>query len=311
MGHVIAGHGGDSQDGNGACAVEVHRLFVAACQLAVKVAGITAVGRDLFHGNGDFFHGIGEVGHIGQQHEDALVFQRVRFCDGKAHIRHQQTFHNGVGCRVDEHDRTGESAVFIQRIAEEQVVVILHAHTAEDDHIHFRLHGNPSQQFVVGFPGGGEDRQFLGFDQRIEEVDHGDPGTDHLAGDDTLRRVDGRSADLNEFIFDGGTHIAGLAGTGEDPPQQVFGAGDFHGLTEEPHFVARADPAGTGKDLERDFAVGEADHLCEGGASAGGHFRQIVVSHIIGFHRDHVTRDLNDSVIDFTHGGDSPEFSRQ
>ena len=112
--------------------------------------------------------------------------------------------------------------MFIQRIAEEQVVVILHAHTAEDDHIHFRLHGDPCQQFVVGFTGGGEDGQFLGFDQGIEQVDHGDPGTDHFAGDDTLCRIDGGPADLDEFIFDGRTHIAGLSGTGEDPSQQIF-----------------------------------------------------------------------------------------
>ena len=41
--YVVAGHGGNSKNGNRTCVIKVNRLFVAGGKLAVKVAGITAV----------------------------------------------------------------------------------------------------------------------------------------------------------------------------------------------------------------------------------------------------------------------------
>ena len=113
--------------------------------------------------------------------------------------------------------------LFIERIAEEQVVVVFESHAAEDDDVDFRLHGDAGEQLVIGFAGDREDRDLLGFDEGVEQVDHGNPGTDHVAGNHAFGRIDRGPADIDQVIGDFGAVIARPAAAVEDTAQQIIG----------------------------------------------------------------------------------------
>ena len=161
MGHVVAGHRGDGENGDRSGGVEVDRLFVTRGKLAVEVAGITAVRRNLFHRDGDFLQRVGEGGHIGQQYQHPFVLQRELFGHGEGKVGHHQAFDDRVGRGVNEQHRARQGALAFQRVAEEQVVVVFQPHAAEHDDIDFGLHRDAGEQRVVGFAGDGEDREFL------------------------------------------------------------------------------------------------------------------------------------------------------
>ena len=174
--------------------VEVHGLLVAGRELAVEVAGVAAVGRDLLHGDGDLLQRVGEVGHVGQQHEHALAL-RGRTARRRPGTMSGTSRHSTTGSAAVWTKRIGarERALLLERVAEEQVVVVLEAHAAEDDDVDLGLQGDAGQQRVVRLARDREDRQLLRLDQRVEHVDHRDAGADHVARDDALGRVDRRA----------------------------------------------------------------------------------------------------------------------
>ena len=196
--------------------------------------------------------------------------------------------------------------MLVEGVAEGEVVVVFEAHAAEDDHVDFGLHGDAREQFVVGFAGDGEDRELLGFDERVEDVDHRDAGADHLAGDDALRRVHGGAADLDHVVADLGTAVTRDTGAGEDAAEESVGSGDAHRVSEEADLVAGVDAARAVEDLEEDLVVEEADDLGEGGAAGAGDFGEVVVRDAVGLDGDDVARDLDDFMVNFTHLRFSP-----
>ena len=141
---------------------------------------------------------------------------------------------------MDEHHRAAHRAALFQRVPEEQIVVVLQAHAAQHDHVHLRLHGDAGQQLVIGLAGHGEDRQLLTLHQRVEHVDHGDAGADHLVGHDTPGRVHGRPADGDHVLRQGRAVVPGHARAVEDAAQQVIGEGHHHGPSQKPHRVGGA-----------------------------------------------------------------------
>ena len=191
--------------------------------------------------------------------------------------------------------------MFVQRIAEREIIVVFQAHAAENDDIDFRLHGNPGKQFVVRFAGNREDRQLLGFDKRVEHVDHRDSRTDHLAGNDALRRIHGGTADVDHIVADRRTGVTGTTRSGEDSAQQIFGGGNTHRVSEETHLVARADAARSGEDLKKHLVVLKTDHLRERGSARACNLRKVVVADVVRFDRNDVAGDLNDFMIYLTH----------
>ena len=79
--------------------------------------------------------------------------------------------------------------MIVKHVFEVEIVIVLESHSAEDDHVDFRLHRDPGKELVVRLAGDREDRQFLGFNKRVEQVDHRNTGTDHILWKNTLRRV--------------------------------------------------------------------------------------------------------------------------
>ncbi len=301
VGHIVAGHRGGGQDRDRAGAIKVDRLLVTRGELAVEIAGIAAVRGDLFHRDGDLLHGICKAGHIAQQHQHALALKSELFGHGQADIRHEQTLHDRVGGGVHEHDRTREGAALLERVAEVEVVVVLEPHAAQHDHIHLGLQCDTGQEWVVRFTGAGKDRQLLRFDQRIEDIDHRDTGTHHVARDNALGRVDRGTADIDQVVGQLGAAVARVGGAGEDTAQQCFGEGHLHGVTQKAHLGICGHAACPGEDLQGDFVVLQPDHLGQRGAVARGDLGQLAVAHAFGANVNDVTGNVVNAMVNLMH----------
>ena len=125
MRYVVSGHRRHGEDGYRPRAFEVDGFFVAGSELTVQVAGITAVRRNLFLRDRDFFHRVGEVRHIGQKDEHVFALQRKLFGDGKAQIGHFHAFDRRVGGRVDKHNGAAHRSAVFERVFKVQVIVVL------------------------------------------------------------------------------------------------------------------------------------------------------------------------------------------
>ena len=297
VGHVVAGHGGNAQDGDGARALEVHGLFIAGGQAAVQIARVAAVGGHLFHGDGHFLLRVGVVGHIRQQHQHALSGQGELLRHGQGHIGHQGALHGGVGGGVDEHHRAAHGAALFQGVPEVQIVVVLQAHAAQDDHVHLGLHGDAGEQLVIRLAGHGEDGQLLAFHQGVEHVDHGDTGADQLVGHDTLGRVHGGAADGDHILRQSGAVVPGDTGAVEDAAQQVVGEGHHHGAAQETDRVRGADALGAAEHLQRHQVLVQLDDV----GIAVAHQGQVAVADAGGPDRDHVAHDGLNFRVNFLH----------
>ena len=202
---------------------------------------------------------------------------------------------------MNEQHRARECTVLVQHILEIEIIVVFESHSAEDDHIDFRLHRDPREELIIRLAGDRENRKFLGFDQRVEQVDHRDTGPDHLPGNDTLCRIHGRSADVNLIGRDRRTGVTRISGSVEDASEQILGGGNLHRMPEKTDLVSRADSAGTCEHLQKHFVVLKTNHLRQRNAAGARYFGKIVVSNVIRFDGNHVTGDLNDFVVNLTH----------
>ena len=302
MRHVVAGHGGDGENRDGSGGFEIDGLFITGGELAVEVAWVAAVGRNLFHRDGDFLQCVAEVRHVRQQDEHAFVFlRREIFGGGEGHVRHEEAFDDRVGGGVDEHDGAGEGALLVQSLFKIEIVVVFESHAAEDDDVDFGLHGDTGEQFVVGFAGDGEDRQLLAFDERVENVDHGQTRADHVLRNDAVRGVDGGAADVDHVVRKGGAFVTRRAVAGEDSSEQGVRRGDAHGLAEEADFGIRRDASRACEDLQIDSCLVKTDDLRKGCAARRFDFRQFAVGDIVGLDGDDVAADLDDAMVDFLH----------
>ena len=149
MRDIIAGHGRNAQDCDGAGALKVDSLFVSGSQTAVKIARVPTVRRNLFHGDGHFLLGIGEVRHICQEDQYLLAAQGELFSHGQGQIRYECALNGRIRCCVDEHNRMAHSAALFQGVTESKIVVVFQSHAAQDDDIDLGLQGDPGEQLVV------------------------------------------------------------------------------------------------------------------------------------------------------------------
>jgi len=238
--HVVSGHRGHREDRDAAGAVEVDGLFVPRRKIAVQGPGVAQVRGDLVHRDRDFLHGIREGRHVRQEDEHPLSLDPEMLGHGQRHVRHEQTFDDRVGRRVNEHDRAGQNAGLLEGAAELEVLVVLEANAAQDDDVRIGAHPDARQQVVVGLAGRREYGKLLALDERVEDIDHGHARFDEIARDDTLHRVDGGAADIDPR--EGGqrrTPIDGFARTVEDPPQDRVSEDRLHRMSEKTHLVAR------------------------------------------------------------------------
>jgi len=186
MRDIVAWHSGYRKNGDRTLVGEVNRLLVARSKLAIQVARIAAVRRNLFLRDGNFLHAVRKVRHIGEQHEDVLSLQCKLFCDSKRKVRNLDAFYRRVRRSVHEHDCLAQGAAFLKRVLKVQVVIIFQAHAAQNNHIYLSLHGNTCKQLVVRFAAYGKNRELLAHHERIEHVDHRNASTNHAVCKNTF-----------------------------------------------------------------------------------------------------------------------------
>ena len=175
------------------------------------------------------------------------------------------------------------------------------AHAAQDNHVDFGLQGNACQQRVIGLASGGEDGEFLRFNQRVEDIDHGNPGTHHVSRDNPFGGIDGRPTDLDQIVTQCRALVTRLRTPIEDASEQVFRKGHAHGLTKEPYSGIRGHAACSREYLQGDFVVLEADHLGQRGAKTRGDLGQFPVFDAGRPDIDHASGNVFNLVIDFLH----------
>jgi hypothetical protein len=76
-------------------------------------------------------------------------------------------------------------------LAEIVVFIVLQANPTDDDDVRIGLGSNIGQEAIVGLPSPCENGNFLGPNQRVENVNHGHAGTDHLLGNQSFDGIDG------------------------------------------------------------------------------------------------------------------------
>ena len=151
---------------------------------------------------------------------------------------------------MNKHHRAAHGTALFQGIPEKQIVIVLQAHAAQDNHIHLRLHGNAGEQLVVWLSGHGEDGQLLTLHQGVEYIDHGDTGADHFIGNGTLGWVHGWAADGDHILGQGGSAIAGHTGAVKNAAQQMIREGYHHRPAQKADRIRGADTLGATEDLE-------------------------------------------------------------
>ena len=248
-----------------------------------------------------WFQAVGEVRHVGQEHQHALALQREPLGDRQGNVRHEDALDDGVRGGVHEEDRSRQGTALLQGVPEVEVVVVLQTDAAEDDEIDLGLHGDPCQQRIVGLTGDAEYGQLLGLHEAVEDIDHRDVRPDHILRDDPPRGVDRRTGDLDEVLLQGGAVVPRGSTSVKDAPHQVLGEGYLHGMPEEDDLVAGGHAASAGEDLQRNLVAIELNDLGQTRAVCRLDLGEMPVSDAGCGHRNDVSGNGFDLAIDFLH----------
>src|SRR5699024_1106040 len=132
---IVVRHGKDRKLCHGA----FHALHDAGAlidrrQLAVQIAREAFTAGDLSFGGGDLTHCLGERSHIRQDDKDMHVLLKGQiFGHCKRHLRGDQTLHDRIVRKVQEHCDMVRNAAFLKGVPEEIRNVVLYAHGGEHD----------------------------------------------------------------------------------------------------------------------------------------------------------------------------------
>ncbi|KAF5049257.1 hypothetical protein DSECCO2_441700 [anaerobic digester metagenome] len=162
---------------------------------------------------------------------------------------------------MDEHDCSAHGTAGFKRILEEQVVIKFQTHAAQNDEVDFGLHGNSCKQLVVRLTAYRENRKLLALDQRIEHIDHGNTGSDHVPGNDALGRIDRRTTDIDHVVGQTRSVVTRRTGTVEYTPQEVFGVGNAHRNSQKTHLIPGRYSLGTTENLQGNQIIVEFDNI--------------------------------------------------
>ncbi len=135
------------------------------------------------------------------------------------------------------------------------------AHAAQNNDIGISLKADAGQQFIIRLAGHGENRQFLRFDQRVENVNHGNARLHHLVGHHAAHRIHRRRADIHTVGLHRRTAVARNTGAVKNPAQQIITEGHLHRFVQKLHPVARADALRARKHLQVYLRAFQTNHL--------------------------------------------------
>ena len=139
MRYVITGHGCNTKDCNRSGSLDINSLFITRCKTAVKISGVTTIGRYLFHSNCHFLLCIRIVCHVSQKYKYLLSCKCKLLCNSKGHIRYECTLYNRIGCSMNKHNCMTHCSALFKCVAECKIIVIFQTHTSKYDNIYFCL----------------------------------------------------------------------------------------------------------------------------------------------------------------------------
>ena len=253
MGDVAIVQRGHGDDRDGSLGRELHGLLVDLGEIRVKGSRHRVLGRDLVHTVGHDRESVSVEGHIREEHEHLLVLVNGEVLGGrKSHIRNQKPLDWRVFGRVDETDDPVEGSGALERLAEEEVVIVRQTHTAEDDLVHIGSQGHIGHNLVVRLVRVGEERNLLSGHDRVVEVDAGDTGRNELGRLASLVRVHGRSADLPFLTLYLWTAIDRLSVGVEETSGELIADLECRRLAEECHLSVCRNAFRAGEHLEGD-----------------------------------------------------------
>ena len=238
---IVVRHGKDRKLCHGA----FHALHDAGAlidrrQLAVQIAREAFTAGDLSFGGGDLTHCLGERSHIRQDDKDMHVLLKGQiFGHCKRHLRGDQTLHDRIVRKVQEHCDMVRNAAFLKGVPEEIRNVVLYAHGGEHDgelligtFAQRRLLYDLCRELIMGKPVSGEDRKLLPADQCGQSIDRRDAGMDIVPRILTADRVERKPVYIPLQSRDDGAEIVdGLSDAVEGAPQHIRGECDLHGMS--------------------------------------------------------------------------------
>jgi hypothetical protein len=284
------------------------RLFVAPGELRVEVAEIAAVRGHAFHGDTHLLHGVGVGGHVGEEHQHALLLlHREPLGHRQRHVRDEQPLQCRVRGVVHEHHRAREDTRVLEGRPEPPIGIEGQPQPAEHHHIGIGLHADAGEQRVVRLAGGGKYRDLLAFHEAVENVDHRHVGADHPRRQCAARRIRRRPADLHLRVVRQrrpAIHCPPVAD--KHPAHDIGREGHLRRMAEEARLRAGGEACGAREDLQRGLALVEAHDLRQPRRPARlAHQREVTEARTLGIatglrrqrHPQHVADDGEHPVV--------------
>ena len=241
MGHIISGHGGHREDGDGTCPLKIAGFFIAHGQLGIQIPHVTPGCRDTFKGNADLLHGIGISGHIGHEHQHPFALLNGKFFRHRqGHIRNGETLHDRVGSQIHIHDRPVKHPMCFKSGLEKMVIVKNQAQAPEHQNIRIGLKTDARQQLIKRLPCHRKDGNLLAFHQAVEQVDHGNFRLNHFVRDHSHHGIYGGSRHLDSRIRQQLRAVVNrFSGPPENTPHNIVGVNHIGGMPQKPHHGIR------------------------------------------------------------------------
>ena len=250
MGNIATRQSRHSDDRDRTTSWELHRLLVNLCQIRIERTRHRVFRRDLVHTVGDNRQGIGIVGHIGQQNEHLLVLLHGEILRSRQrHIRNQDTLHRGILRRIDEADDTIQRTGVAEGILEEEVIVVRHTHTTQDDLIRLGTQGHHRHHLVERLVRICEEGDLLTRHQCVVQVDTSDTGSDQLRGLLTTHGIHRGTANLHLTSFRNWSAINRIAIGIEETSCQLVTHLQRGSLAHEHYLGVGADTLRSGENL--------------------------------------------------------------
>ncbi len=212
-------------------------------EVGVEIAGVTPPAGDLSAGSGDLAKRLAVVREVDQddQHVHVLLVGQV-LGRRERHTGQRNPLDRRVIRKVHEQDGALDGAGPPKVRDEELGFLEGDSHGGKDHREllagleHFGLTGDLGRDPGVGKTRAREEREFLSPDQRIEEVDRGDPRLDEFVRVVPGEGVHGVAVHVQVLLRDDGRPIVDRAAEPvKDPPQHIDGDTELHAFAEELH----------------------------------------------------------------------------
>ena len=196
----------------------------------------------------------------------------------ECHVGDEQTLHSGVLGGIDEGDDAVQRAGIGEGVAEEEVVVIGHTHTSQDNLVGLGTQCHHGHHLVEGLVGVGKEGNLLSAHQGIVEVDTGNTCGNEFAGLLAPHGIHAGTSDFHVLALYHGSAIDRVSVCIEEATGQLFTHLERGALAQEYHLSIGGYARGALENLQCDIIAHNLHHLCQLAVDGG----QFIISHALG-----------------------------